>query len=931
MPVVPASFRNPFGRRGPLAGLAAPVRLAVLCLAGQLLAAVPSSSQVDFPGPLLSPLPEPGLSVLSARLPGETTEAMLVGMADGTLGLISYTAITGSFQLRQRLTVGGRVVGLMRWNGLPLLEAGVVAATADPDRVVFVKLGASFPYLRQVAAVDIEEDPGSLAWFGDLNSGQGEVAVTLPGVDAVTFLHDDGGWRVRQTLAVGDEPWSLTGADLDGDGVREVVAAERGVLSGDLAVISLAAGGRAEARIVRVPGLTAGLVASYDDDGDGVDELAVTDRDLPRVAFLKTQGSGFAAIGELQLSLPAGGLTMWTLPDGAPALMAGNADRGASGFGSRGEGGWVRHDTYYPGCRPQAMAAADFDGDGLTDIATVGAGAQVLALMLARPGPGFRGLPALALTALPGDFVRGDFDGDGRPDILVAAAIEARLSLFAGKPEGGLETTARELQLGFVPGELVAIEVDGDPMPELAVLDVGAGQVVILEVGAGGVFTELDRKQVGSFPTFLTAGDIDADGLVDLLALPADGSRVQLLFGQGSGALGDAVTLTYVIGTTRAALVDLNGDGRQDVVGIDGISRLWWRLNLGGRTFGPGQWLNAGQGAAALAAGDLDGDLDLDLVVACRVDQSLVSFENLGNGNLVRRSGSYVLDSEPAGVRVGDFDRDGRGDVVVNLRDADRLDIYLSIIPWNHLFAMSVSATPDVLDFGVTDFNGDGHDDLLSLDNTLRMGVAHLNLDPAGVALEPRSLTVECLADGGLEARLEPGLDGPWRLEARQGQAWSRLADAAGAAIGTLAAEAGVWRLSVSAAELEGWGPITALRLEVARPDGSAESREAAVDAPCAAAPVRGGPVWLAGPWPNPGNPRIKVRFRLPSSGPVRVVVHDLQGRRVAVLAEGDLAVGDHELSWDGAGPGGPAAAGTYLLRVETRHGHLDRKLVLLK
>lgn len=896
-----------------------------------LFLGVSAMAAVEFPGPRLYRLPAPGLSLVATRLPDDSADELLVGMADGTLGLIHFTPTSGNFEVRQRLAVGGRIASLLRWEGLPLSEHGVVIATMDPDRVVFVRIWSSFPYLRLDASVDLDEDPGTLAWFGGRNAGQGMVAVSLPGIDAISLLAGDGGWSVRQTVEVGDEPLSLTAADLDGDGVNEVVAAQRGVLSGDLAVLSLDVNGQAVVRFVRVPGLTAGLIAAFDADGDGVADLAVADRDQARVSFLRAQGPGFVASGELALTLPALAMNMWTLPDGSPALSVGNVDRGTTEFASLDAGGWTRHESYYPGCRPLASAPADMDGDGSADLASVGDGSTTLSLMLARPGPALWGLPALALTALPGDFAHADFDGDGREDLLVAAALEPRLSLFAGRADGGLEATAREVALGFTPGKLVAVEIDGDPVPELAVLDVMAGQVVVLDGVAGGGPVELARRDVGAFPTLVTAGDIDDDGVTDLLALPADGTRVQLLFGEGGGAFGAAVTLTNQIGTTRAALVDLNGDSWLDVVGIDGVSRLWWRVNLDGRTFGPGQWLNAGAGALALAAGDLDGDQDQDLVVACRVDQSLVSFENLGNGNLVRRTGSYVLDSEPAGVRIGDFDRDGRGDVVVNLRSAGRLDIYLSIVPWNHVYALSLPTTPEVLEFGVTDLNGDGKDDLVTLDNALRMGVTHLNLDSSEVALEPRSLVLACQEDGGLEVRLEPGLDGPWRLTAKVGAFWRLLADAAGAAIGRLDAEAGVWRLSIAAGELEDWGRVAALRLEVVLPGGRTETRQAAVDGPCGVTSAAGAPVWLAGPWPNPGNPHIRARFRLPVGGNTQVVVYDLRGRRVAVLADGYLEAGDHELSWDGTGPSGPAAAGTYLLRVESPRGRLSCKLELLK
>jgi flagellar hook assembly protein FlgD len=74
------------------------------------------------------------------------------------------------------------------------------------------------------------------------------------------------------------------------------------------------------------------------------------------------------------------------------------------------------------------------------------------------------------------------------------------------------------------------------------------------------------------------------------------------------------------------------------------------------------------------------------------------------------------------------------------------------------------------------------------------------------------------------------------------------------------------------------------------------------------------------------------VTYAIPRAGPVRVTVHDLQGRRVAVLAAGHAEAGSHEVSWDGRdSDGGAVAAGTYLVRLEGPGGLAATKLVLQK
>ena len=74
----------------------------------------------------------------------------------------------------------------------------------------------------------------------------------------------------------------------------------------------------------------------------------------------------------------------------------------------------------------------------------------------------------------------------------------------------------------------------------------------------------------------------------------------------------------------------------------------------------------------------------------------------------------------------------------------------------------------------------------------------------------------------------------------------------------------------------------------------------------------------LHGNWPNPFNASTTIAFDLPETLPVRLVVHDLLGRRVRVLHGGEaLAAGHHRSTWDGHdGEGGPVASGVYLYRL---------------
>ncbi|MEM1041321.1 MAG: T9SS type A sorting domain-containing protein [Bacteroidota bacterium] len=69
----------------------------------------------------------------------------------------------------------------------------------------------------------------------------------------------------------------------------------------------------------------------------------------------------------------------------------------------------------------------------------------------------------------------------------------------------------------------------------------------------------------------------------------------------------------------------------------------------------------------------------------------------------------------------------------------------------------------------------------------------------------------------------------------------------------------------------------------------------------------------LAAPYPNPTAGAATVAFGLAERAAVRLVVFDVLGRAVAVLAEGVCEAGPHAAAFDGSG----LAAGTYLVRLE--------------
>lgn len=83
----------------------------------------------------------------------------------------------------------------------------------------------------------------------------------------------------------------------------------------------------------------------------------------------------------------------------------------------------------------------------------------------------------------------------------------------------------------------------------------------------------------------------------------------------------------------------------------------------------------------------------------------------------------------------------------------------------------------------------------------------------------------------------------------------------------------------------------------------------------------------LAPAYPNPFNPTTTLRFSLPASASVQLVIYDLLGREVARLADGHLAAGHHRVQWHAVGH----ASGTYLVRLTTDRSTATQAILLVK
>jgi hypothetical protein len=904
---------------------------ALFALAGIALAA-PAHSQILFPGPAEVKLDGEALSAVSLPLEVGAPDFLVIGTGDGKLSLYHYSSTLGRFLHIWGTTVGGRIVDLIPWEGRPFLNQGVVAASVNPDRVVFLQVLPEPPYITIEESLDLEEDPGTLSFLGDQVGGVPELAVSLPGIDQMAFLRqEEEVWNIASVQDTGDQPYSILGIDLDGDQVRELVTANRGPLSGTLGVFRRDPAGEYVGTQQDFAAGSPSHLAGHDIDDDGQLELAATVEGSPELILMRPAAGQLVAYESVGLTLPADGVHMTDLFDGTLGLFTFSGNRGLVDFFRHQQGAWVQRDSYYSGCLPLAITSGELNGDDGRDVVSIGGDANMVTVMFANSQPGFWGFPAQALNGRPHDSVLADFNGDGWRDLVVANEIQPMLSFFPGLADGGFAITPTDFPLSFFPGEMAVLNTDEDPEPELAVLDGLRSRVHIVDYVPGQGFSMVSQTPTGASPSSISTRDIDDDGFGDLLIITREVDEVRVLFGAEDHSFPDHVGLDLSGGTGWGEALDLNADGLPDLAVTDGSIRIGTTLNQGDRSFGPVTWLEARAGAGIMAVGDLDQDLDEDIVVVNKFDKSLTMFENTGAGVLTRRIEALPLVSAPAGILIRDMDGDGRPELVMNFREESLLGVSISLNDFEYFLPATFFCGPEVAAFNVEDFNLDEVPDILTLDRSLLLGLTLLNVEQEMVAVAPEALSVAC-GPRFLEIRIQPDRPGPWLVDFGAQGRWIPLAVSGQAVVGDMDYDSGTWILTVDRRELGGSSRAGLLRLTV----GEGAQRET-LDLPlvnlCPEAAEEDLPLvaWARKPWPNPFNPLINARFVLSRGSMVQAGIYDLAGRRVAVLADGWIEAGDHSLQWDGGKEGRPAGAGVYLLRISTSKNILLHKIMLIK
>lgn len=320
-------------------------------------------------------------------------------------------------------------------------------------------------------------------------------------------------------------------------------------------------------------------------------------------------------------------------------------------------------------------------------------------------GLAFEPAHKLTFDSVPRRFAAGDVDGDGRDDLVLPLTGAIHVAR-QGQSSGHFDVITA--LTGCDPYTIAVLEATGDTLADIVAAC--ADGLKVYAGTAAGLPTLVENTPIAMAPADqIVAGLFDDDGVLDLAISYHTSNEIKIFRGQPGGAFTASATLSL---TAKAAWLDagdLSGDGLDDlVVAHTDANRVELFLATQSFTFAAPKSLTVARpGTVQLAR--IDGDALKDLVISSQDSEVSASwFRSLGDGTFAERVnftfGGLI------GAAVGDFDKDGLGDAIVNSGEGIRM--FPSDVDGTVGCSLSLPIEPAPQYLLVGDFDGNGHLDI---------------------------------------------------------------------------------------------------------------------------------------------------------------------------------------------------------------------------
>ncbi|MDH3252167.1 MAG: T9SS type A sorting domain-containing protein, partial [Ignavibacteria bacterium] len=283
------------------------------------------------------------------------------------------------------------------------------------------------------------------------------------------------------------------------------------------------------------------------------------------------------------------------------------------------------------GSVPSPNEGADFDNDGLLDLAVGNTGNDSVTVLLGNGGGGFVSSANYRASAAVRGLAVGDLDGDGDPDIVTANRAGNNVSVLLNLGSGTFASPVQLEASGNQETACALADANHDGILDLFVGTFASNEIILMLGDGNGSFALSSKMPAGGRPWMIAVGDVNGDTNVDVVSANSFTGNASVLLGSGTGMLDSAKT--YFSGDFVIAidLGDLDGDGDLDMV-TSNFGSADWRVyeNAGNGTFVNTRRLRASTAGSCATLHDRDGDGDLDITGIDEIDDLIFLFENTG-------------------------------------------------------------------------------------------------------------------------------------------------------------------------------------------------------------------------------------------------------------------------------------------------------------
>ena len=318
---------------------------------------------------------------------------------------------------------------------------------------------------------------------------------------------------------------------------------------------------------------------------------------------------------------------------------------------------------------PAQAVIADLNADGFADVATANASFSVssMGVFLGNGDSTFQPPVTYPTGVFTSGILVADFNQDGIPDIAAMSqgdGTDGPVAIFLGNGDGTFQDPIVN-NLGIFPVAIVAGDFDRDGVLDIASIDYFANNAYISLGNGDGTFKPVVPYAAGGAPYSIATADFNNDNFADLAVVNDNDSTVSVLLGNGDGTFQTQKVFPTGFQVEFIVTGDLNADGKQDIVVANyADATAGVLLGNGDGTFQPQVPWSVSGNASGLAIADLDGDGSLDIAVSCNVPPRVDVLYNHGDATFAPAQAFRIGQSTSFQLSTGDLNGDGAPDII---------------------------------------------------------------------------------------------------------------------------------------------------------------------------------------------------------------------------------------------------------------------------